>query len=64
MARLLAEEDDPVTLANTIARVASVSIRAAQVQRAITGQLADTLTEALTSLLTNAANLDLDGSEP
>jgi hypothetical protein len=64
MARLLAEEDDPVALANTIARVASVSIRAAQVQRAISGQLADTLTEALTSLLTNAANLNLDGSEP
>ena len=58
MARLLAEEDDPVTLANTIARVASVSIRAAQVQRAITGQLADTLTEALTSLLTNMTELE------
>src|SRR4051794_3700470 len=63
MARLLAEEDDPVTLANTVARVASVSIRAAQVQRAITGQLADTLTESLTSLLTNTAALDLGGSE-
>ncbi len=64
MARLLAEEDDPVTLANTIARVASVSIRAAQVQRAITGQLADTLTESLTSLLTSMTALDLDGSNP
>src|SRR5262245_20119517 len=61
MARLLAEEDDPVTLANAIARVASVSIRAAQVQRAITGQLAETLTEALTSLLNNI--IDLDGSD-
>jgi hypothetical protein len=63
MARLLAEEDDPVTLANTIARVASVSIRAAQVQRAITGQLADTLTEALTSVLNSVASLGLDESE-
>jgi hypothetical protein len=63
MARLLAEEGDPVTLANTIARVASVSIRAAQVQRAITGQLDDTLSEALTSLLTNTAYLELEGSE-
>ena len=58
MARLLTEEDDPVVLAPLIARIASVSIQAARVQRAISGQLAESLTEALTSVLTN-----LDGSE-
>lgn len=51
MARLLAEEEDPVTLANAVARVASVSIQAARAQRAITGQLAEGLTDALTMVL-------------
>ena len=58
MARLLTEEDDPVVLAPLIARIASVSIQAARVQRAISGQLAESLTEALTSVLTN-----LDGRD-
>ena len=52
MARLLAEEEDPVTLANAVARVASVSIQAARAQRAISGQLAEGLTDALTTILT------------
>jgi hypothetical protein len=35
-----------------VARIASVSIQAARAQRAISGQLAESLTEALTSILT------------
>lgn len=52
MAKLLAEEEDPIALAKAIARVASVSIQAARAQRAIQGQLAEGLTEAITSILT------------
>jgi hypothetical protein len=51
MARLLTEEDDPVVLAPLIARIASVSIQAARAQRAINGQLAESLTEAITTIL-------------
>ena len=46
MARLMEEEDDLVVLAGLVARVASVSIQAARIQRAITGQLAESLTDA------------------
>ena len=56
MARLITEEDDPVILAKEISRVAAVSIQAARARRAINGQLAEGLTEAITSILT-----DLDG---
>jgi hypothetical protein len=52
MARLLTEEEDLVVLAPLVARIASVSIQAARAQRAISGQLAESLTEALTSILT------------
>jgi hypothetical protein len=58
MARLLTEEDDLEVQARLVARIASVSIRAARTQRGISGQLADSLTEALTSVLTN-----LEGSD-
>jgi hypothetical protein len=51
MARLLAEETDPVVLAKSIARVAAVSIQAARAQRAINGQLAESLTEAITAIV-------------
>ena len=51
MARLLAEEEDPVTLAKAVSRVAAVSIQAARAQRAINGQLAEGLTDALTTIL-------------
>jgi hypothetical protein len=51
MARLLAEETDPVVLAKSIARVAAVSIQAARAQRALSGQLAEGLTDAITSIL-------------
>jgi hypothetical protein len=56
MARLVAEEDDPVTLAKAISRVAAVSIQAAKARRAINGQLAEGLTDAITTILA-----DLDG---
>ena len=58
MARLMEEEDDLVVLARFIARVASVSIQAARIQRATTGQLAESLTDAVTTILA-----DMDGSE-
>jgi hypothetical protein len=58
MARLMEEEDDLVVLAGLVARVASVSIQAARIQRAITGQLAESLTDAVTTILA-----DIDGSD-
>ncbi len=58
MARLLTEQDDPVVLAPLIARIASVSIQAARVQRAINGQLAESLTDALTTILA-----EMEGSD-
>ena len=58
MARLMTEEDDLVVLAKLVARIASVSIQAARTQRAISGQLADSLTEALTSALMNMEGSD------
>ena len=59
MARLVAEETDPVTLAKAISRVAAVSIQAARTRRAINGQLAEGLTDAITTILA-----DLDGAHP
>jgi hypothetical protein len=61
MARLVAEEDDPVTLSKAIARIASVSIQAARARRAINGQLAEGLTDAITSILNE---LDAGGGAP
>jgi hypothetical protein len=58
MARLMEEEDDLVVLAGLVARVASVSIQAARIQRVITGQLAESLSETVTALLA-----DMEGSE-
>jgi hypothetical protein len=58
MARLVAEEDDPVTLAKAVARVAAVSIQAARAQRAINGQMAEALTDAFTTIL---MELEADG---
>ncbi len=58
LARLMEEEDDLVVLAGLVARVASVSIQAARLQRAISGQLAESLTDAVTSIL-----VDLEGSD-
>jgi hypothetical protein len=58
MARLLAEEDDLEVLATLIARIASVSVQAARAQRAISGQLAEGMTDAITTIL-----LELERSE-
>ena len=58
MARLLTEEDDLVVQAQLVARIASVSIQAARAQRAINGQMAESLTEALTSILTDLERSD------
>jgi hypothetical protein len=51
LARLLAEEDDIAKLAASVARVSSVLVQAARVQRAISGEVADGLTEAMTRIL-------------
>ncbi len=51
LARLLVEEEDLSKLAANVARVASVAVQAARAQRAITGEVAQTLTEALTRIL-------------
>jgi hypothetical protein len=57
MARLMVEEHDPVIQAKSLARVAGVLIQAARAKRAINGQLAEGLTDAITSILA-----ELDGS--
>ncbi|HEV2106632.1 MAG TPA: hypothetical protein VGR16_00055 [Thermomicrobiales bacterium] len=51
LARLLAEEDDPAKLAASVARVSSVLVQATRAQRAISGEVADGLTEAMTRIL-------------
>lgn len=51
MARVLMEEGDPVRQAATVARVAAVSVQAARAQRAIDGDVAASLTEAVTQIL-------------
>ena len=57
MAKLMVEEHDPVIQAKSLARVAGVLIQAAKAKRAINGQLAEGLTDAITSILA-----ELDGS--
>lgn len=51
LARLLVEEDDLTKLAANVARVASVAVQAARAQRAIDGEVAQSLTAALTQIL-------------
>lgn len=52
LARLLMEEDDLTKLASNVTRVASVAVQAARAQRAISGDVAQGLTSALTQILT------------
>ncbi len=52
LARLLMEEDDLTKLAANVTRVASVAVQAARAQRAISGEVAQGLTSALTQILT------------
>jgi hypothetical protein len=58
MAKLMVEEHDPVIQAKSLSRVAGVLIQAAKAKRAINGQLAEGLTDAITSILA-----ELDGSD-
>ncbi len=50
-ARLLHEETDLSKLVSGVARLASVTVQAARVQRAIAGEPADGLTEAISQIL-------------
>lgn len=52
LARLLMEEDDLSRLTANVTRVASVAVQAARAQRAISGDVAQGLTSALTQILT------------
>jgi hypothetical protein len=51
LARLMVVERDPAQLAESVSRVAGVAIQAARAQRAISGEQADGLTDAVTRLL-------------
>ena len=51
LARILLEEQDLSRMVTNVTRVASVAVRAAQAQRVISGQAADGLTDALTTIL-------------
>ena len=51
LARLLAEEADVAKLAASVARVSAVLVQATRVQRTISGEVADGLTEAMTRIL-------------
>jgi hypothetical protein len=56
LARLLLEESDLSKLVAGVARLASVTVQAARAQRAIAGEMADGLTEAIAQILA-----ELDG---
>jgi hypothetical protein len=58
LAKLLVEESDPAQLATNVARVATVAIQAARAQRAISGEQAAGLTDAITRIL-----VEMDGNE-
>ncbi len=49
--RVLAEEDDPERLATSIPRIVDTVVRAVRAQRALSGVMAEHLTEALTQVL-------------
>lgn len=51
LARVLAEEDDPERLASSIPRIVDTVVRAVRAQRALSGAMAENLTEALTQVL-------------
>lgn len=60
LARLLAEEADTTRLATSIPRVVDAVVRAVRAQRAISGEVAESLTSAVTQVL-----IDLGlGGEP
>jgi hypothetical protein len=51
MARLMAEEQDPAKLAASVTRVVTAAVQAARARRAIGGDTAEGLTNALTQIL-------------
>lgn len=51
LARLLAEEDDPARLATSIPRVVDAVVRAVRAQHALTGEMAEGLSGAVTQIL-------------
>jgi hypothetical protein len=51
LARVLAEEEDPVRLATSIPRIVDAVVRAVRAQRTLSGTMAEDLTEALTQML-------------
>lgn len=51
MAKLLAEETDPAKLSSGIAKIAGVIIQAQRAQHTLSGQSADTLTDAVATIL-------------
>jgi hypothetical protein len=57
LARVLVEEDDLSKLVAGVSRLASVTVQAARAQRAIAGEQADGLTEAIAQILA-----ELDGT--
>lgn len=57
LARLLLEETDLSKLVAGVSRLASVTVQAARAQRAIAGEMADGLTEAIAQILA-----ELDGT--
>lgn len=59
MAKVIAEESDPVELADATTRLVSAIVAAARAQRAIQGDVADSLTQAITQILA-----ELDAGQP
>jgi hypothetical protein len=57
LARLLLEEEDLSRLVNGVSRLTSVTVQASRAQRAIAGEMADGLTEAIAQILA-----ELDGT--
>lgn len=51
LAKLIAEEEDPHRLAKSVARIASVTVQAARARRLLAGQMADSLTDAVSRIL-------------
>lgn len=58
MARVMDEEPDPVRLANAVSRLTNVAVQVMKAQRVLSGEMADSLTDALTQIL-----LELDAQD-
>ena len=51
MARVLAEEDDPLRLSQAVAKLGAATVAAIRARRLLAGETADALTNAVTSIL-------------